>query len=130
MKTNEKTLIPTDTIGHEVFRVIYADENYFYFLANEWFLIGKNGNHDLYNQSSGKIYRINRDGTNCICIFEDQNIDFQKSPIAIYEDTVLVYAREIGMINGIAQTWNTGIYIGTINEDGTIDSLEWVEVIA
>ena len=55
---------------------------------------------------------------------------FYDNSIMIYEETILIYASQCGMKNGYAQVWAEGVYIGTINEDGTIDSLKWVEVIA
>ena len=43
----------------------------------------------------------------------------------------VMLGHEIGEALGVsAQSWNESIYIGEINEDGTMDSLEWVEVIA
>lgn len=130
-ETKEEMLIPTDVIGHEVSEILYADENYFYFTANEPVLIGKSfisPENDSYNYSGGKLYRVNRDGTNCICIFNDPKIEFLGSAM-IYEDIILVHARECGLINGKVQTWNESIYIGTIQADGTIDKLEYIEVI-
>ena len=131
-ETGEETLIPTDMIGHEISEILYADENYFYFTANEPVLIGKSQispDNDHYNWSGGKLYRVNRDGTNCICIFNDPKIEFLGSAM-VYEDIILVHARECGLINGKAQTWNESMYIGEINEDGSIDSLEWIEIIS
>ena len=131
-ETGEETLIPTDVIGHEVSEILYADKNYFYFTANEPVLIGKSPispENDYYNYSGGKLYRVNRDGTNCICIYEDPNIEFL-GPAVIYEDTILLYARECGVVGGNAQYWNESIYIGTIDKNGMIESLEWVEVVS
>ncbi|MBQ8496827.1 MAG: hypothetical protein IJ489_05145 [Clostridia bacterium] len=130
-ETGEETLIPTDVIGHEVSEILYADENYFYFTANEPVLVGDSpySESDYYNGAGGKLYRINRDGTNCICIYENPSIDFLDYAM-IYEDTILVHARECGLVQEYAYSWNESMYIGTINEDGTIDSLEWIEVIS
>ena len=129
MKTGTETLISNETIGKEVSQILYADENYYYFLADDQIYIGKSrSNHDMYNNYGGKIYRVNRDGTNCICIYDNKGMTFNS--MIVYEDTVIVSASEIGVHGGIAQTWANGMYIGEINEDGTIDSLEWVEVIA
>ena len=129
MKTGTETLISNEMIGKEVSALLYADENYYYFLADDQIYIGKSrSNHDMYNNYGGKIYRVNRDGTNCICIYDNKSMTFNS--MIVYEDTVIVSASEIGVHGGIAQTWASGMYIGEINEDGTIDSLEWVEVIA
>ena len=129
IQTGIKTVITNETIGHTVQTILYADENYYYFLANAPVYIGKSrSKNDIYNLSGGKIYRVNRDGTNCICIYDNKGMTFNS--MIVYEDTVIVSASEIGVHGGIAQTWANGMYIGEINEDGTIDSLEWVEVIA
>ena len=129
IKTGIKTIITNETIGHTVQTILYVDENYYYFLANEPIYIGKSrSNNDLYNWCGGKIYRVNRDGTDCVCIYDNKGKEFDS--MIVYEDTVIVSASEIGVHGGIAQTWASGMYIGEINEDGTIDSLEWVEVIA
>ena len=43
----------------------------------------------------------------------------------------VMLGHDIGKERGVsAQSWNESIYIIEINEDGTMDSLEWVEVIA
>ena len=86
--------------------------------------------NDVHNNYGGKLYRVNHDGSDCICIYDNPAMYFYDNSIMIYEDTILIYASECGMKNGYAQIWAEGVYIGTINEDGTIDSLEWVEVIA
>ena len=132
LETKEETLIQTDVIGHEVSEILYVDENYFYFTANDPVLIGKSAispENDYYNYSGGKLYRVNRDGSNCICIYDNPKIEILGAAV-ICEDTILLYARECGVVSGNAQSWNESIYIGEINEDGTMDSLEWVEVIA
>ena len=129
IQTGIKSVITNETIGHAVQTILYADENYYYFLANEPLYIGKSrSDNDIYNWCGGKIYRVNRDGTNCICIYDNKGMTFNS--MIVYEDIVIVSASEIGVHGGIAQTWASGMYIGEINEDGTIDSLEWVEVIA
>lgn len=129
MKSGKKTLISNEILGKEVSAVVYADENYYYFLADDPIYLGKSrSDNDMYNNYGGKIYRVNRDGTNCICIYD--NIGMTFNSMIIYEDTVIVSASEIGVHGGVAQTWADGVYIGTIKDDGTIDKLEWVEVIA
>ena len=131
METEEETFIKTEVIGQEVSNILYIDENYFYFTANAPVVIGKSENgYDYTNNSGGKLYRVNRDGTNCICIYENSKIELINAPASIYKDSILLYARECGIVGGEAQYWNESIYIGHFNEDGTINSLEWVEVIA
>ena len=130
MKTKTEKFISTEMIGHEVSKLLYADDQYLYFYAREPVSIGKSANgYEYTDGSGGKLYRVNRDGTNCICIYENPNIEFLGSAV-IYEDTILLYARECGVVGGNAQYWNESIYIGTFGENGMIESLEWVEVIS
>lgn len=130
IETGEETFISSETIGKNVVYPLYADENYVYFTSDdEPTYIGKNRyQRDVYNK--GKIWRINRDGTNCICVFDNPNINiYDNYPLMIYQNKIFIYASEVGMAGGIAQSWNEGMYIGTIQADGTIDKLEYIEVI-
>ena len=128
-ETGEETFIPSEVIGKNVAYILHADENYIYFTSDDkGEYIGQNrSGRDYYN--SGTIYRVNRDGTNCICVFKDSSrLIYTRFPILVYEDKVFVYSAEIGVVGSIAQTWNEGRYIGTIQADGTIDQLEYIEI--
>ena len=129
IETETYTLLTNETIGHTVSQVVLADENYYYFFAKEPVYIGLSHQETaVYNQTGGKIYRINHDGSDCICIYENPGLRI--TDLYIYENTVFASACRLGLYSNIAQTWDWSTYIGKINEDGTIESLEWVEVIA
>ena len=130
IQTGEETFIPSETVGKNVVYTFYADDNYIYFASDDkGEYIGKSRRgSDYYN--SGTLYRVNRDGTNCICVFKDSaRYIYTRGPLLIYENKIFVYAAEVGVAGGIAQSWNEGMYIGTIQTDGTIDKLEYIEVI-
>lgn len=129
MKTGEYTLITNEAIGHTVSNVVFADENYYYFFASESVYIGiSHQKTPVYNRTGGKIYRIKHDGTDCACIYENPNLRI--TDIYIYENIVFAGACRLGVYADIAQTWDDSVYLGTMDEDGMIESLAWAEVIS
>ncbi|MBQ8496828.1 MAG: hypothetical protein IJ489_05150 [Clostridia bacterium] len=132
VETAKQTVVSKDTIGCEVTYLLGADENYFYFVNHSTPVYFESPTKTILNMSGGKLYRINRDGTGLMCIYENENFDIIRTDICIYEDVILISGKQIGFqaSNTIPSSWDEGVYIGKINEDGTIDSLEWVEVIA
>ena len=130
IETGKETFISSETIGKNVIYTLYADENYVYFISDDkGEYIGKSrSGADVYN--SGTLYRVNRDGTNCICIYKNSKMSFSAIyPIMIYKDKIFVYSSETGFVGEYVQTWNKGMYIGTIQADGKIDKLEYIEII-
>ncbi|MBQ7308894.1 MAG: hypothetical protein IJW87_01835 [Clostridia bacterium] len=129
LETEAYTLLTSEQIGHTVSRVIFADEDYYYFFAKESVYIGvSHQKTDVYNYTGGKIYRMKHDGTDCVCIYENANLRI--TDMYIYENTVFASACRLDVHAGIAQTWDYSVYIGTMDENGMIGSLAWVEVIS
>ena len=129
METEEYVLFSNEQIGHTVSQVLFADENYYYFFAKESVYIGvSHQKTDVYNYTGGKIYRMKHDGTDCVCIYENPNLRI--TDMYIYENTVFASACRLDVHAGIAQTWDYSVYIGTMDENGMIGSLAWVEVIS
>ena len=132
VETEKQTVISKDMIGREVSYLLGADEKYFYFVDHSEPAFFKGKNKTVLNRSGGRLYRVNRDGSQLVCIYENENFDILQSDICIYEDMILLRGQMIGFQGPSEEpyTWNQGAYIGYFQEDGTMDSLEWVEVIA
>lgn len=129
METEEYLLLTNEQLGHTVTKVLWADETYCYFFVREPVYIGiSHQKSEVYNYTGGKIYRVKYDGTDCTCIYENPNLKI--TDIYIYENTVFASACRLDIHAGIAQTWDSSTYIGKIDENGMIESLEWAEVIA
>ena len=127
--TGEETFISSEDIGKNVAYILHADENYIYFTSDELGEYLGQSTSGSARYSGSPIYRVNRDGTNCICVFKDPTrYIYPRFSMLIYEDKVFIYAAERGVVGTSVQTWNEGRYIGTIQADGTIDKLEYILV--
>ena len=133
-ETDAYTIVPIEMPNVEAKLLAFADENYLYFFDNSVPEIGTTINSrgeevPLYNEYGGKLWRVKRDGTDLKCIYDNINFAFNND-IYIFEDTILVYGSQVGVRDdGYAYSWANGIYIGTIDENGMIESLEWLEII-
>ena len=132
--TDAYTIIPIEMPDVEAELLAFADEYYLYFFDNSSPEIGTTINYKgeevpFYNGYGGKLWRVKRDGTDLKCIYDNINFAFNND-IYIFEDTILVYGSQVGVRDdGYAYSWGTGVYIGSIDENGMIDKLEWLEII-
>ncbi len=125
--TGEVTVLAQQTIGRKVLEVVAADENYIYFLADETYeFYDAIGNVAAWNSGAGKIYRINRDGTNRICVYDDNMMFFDYHMYMYVDDNVLLtYAEKYDP--NTCRTSSKGIYIGKFDKNGKIEKLKWLE---
>ena len=130
VETEKQTVISEDTIGHEVSYLLGVDKNYFYFVDQTDPTFFKGKNKTILNRSGGRLYRVNRDGSGLICIYENENFDIIQSDICIYEDMILLRGQQIGFQGSADEpsSWGMGTYVGHLNQDGTIDQLEYIEI--
>lgn len=142
MKTGESTVIPNSVFGaSEGIEIVYVDENYIYYFHKKWEIYGyvtdsKTGERKpRYRENDGKLYRANHDGTNIVCMYDDPGYEFSKitslNGIAvIFDGKILINGCYKGEIDGVAEIWGQGLRAGTVREDGTIDKLEYVELLS
>ena len=113
---------------------LYTDENYFYFYKYEQFLIGEVWSRGelkpAYKYNDGSIYRVNHDGTGLVCIYEAQeDFTITGQELLIVGDQLLIEAKNGRIRDNVSETWNNGLWVGTIGADGKIDELKPVEVV-
>jgi hypothetical protein len=113
--------------------VLCADENYFYFYKYEEFLLGEKWFRGelkpTYKYNDGSIYRVNHDGTGLVCIYEEPDFNITGQEAIILGDQFLIMGQNIRVRDNQVETWDEGLLVGTIGEDGKIDSLDPVEVV-
>lgn len=107
-------ILYNEDLGQTVLGVIGADDSYFYFLDQN---------------DRGKIYRVNRNGSDVCTIYDSESTYIYAYQMLLHKDKVLLYAGEIGMIDGREKIYADGWHIGTLDENGQITSLEWLEAL-
>lgn len=126
--TGELTILPQQIIGRKVSNILAADENYIYFLADERYdFYDAIGNVAATNRGAGKIYRVNRDGTNRICVYDDHMMffDYYFTHMYVDDNVLLTYAQRYN--SNTHRTEYEGIYIGKFDKNGKIEKLKWLE---
>ena len=112
---------------------LYADENYFYFYIYESILLGEIWSRGelkpTYKYNDGSIYRVNRDGTGLVCIYEEDEFVIDGREAIICGDQFLVFGKNIHVRDNQTETWDKGLLVGTIGADGKISELKPVEVV-
>ena len=139
MKTGEKSLISNEMLGLEApkrYCIVAADENYVYFYPYEKILLGTNVDNKgrefkVYKENEGKLYRVKHDGTECVCIYDNPNFEFDYGGTAVIAgDQFVINGRQSYLDdNGYAHRTNITLKAGTIAPDGTIEKFEDVELI-
>ena len=114
IKTGEKTFFSNESLGLSALAVIYADDSHFYFIDQE---------------HRGNIYRIHKDGSGLCVIYENESTYIYAYQMILNEDNILIYAGEVGMIDGRKKVYADGWHIGTLDENGNILSFEWLETM-
>ena len=114
MEKQEKTFLSNEDLGKDVLNVIGADDTYFYFLDR-----GHRGN----------IHRVRHDGSDVSVIYANADMNICAYQMLIFDNSVLVYAQEVGMVGSQKKAYADGWYLGALNENGQITSLEWLEAL-
>ena len=134
MKTGESEILTNELMGieHEP-QIVFIDEDYIYFYQLESIYLGdiivKDELKPYYKGNDGSLYRVNRDGSGLICIYEEsefQIIDFEAT---IAGDHFLIKGQNVRVRDHVKETWDSGVLVGTIGADGKIDRLDPVEVV-
>jgi len=141
MATGESKEIPKAKLGlseDDRVALLSVDENYIYYYNAKEILAGykrhpKTGDKVPVYKCDGKIYRAKHDGTDAICIYNNPEIDYSYQATVFDGTTIIVYGSVYRPVEGeeegiIEET--KGYYVGTLREDGTIDSLDPVLVVS
>lgn len=136
MKTGEINVFTNETLGLEEsqYTIVATDEKYIYFYPNKTILVGtymdaKGQERKLYKYNEGKLYRVKHDGTECVCIYDHPEFEFNSSSAVLCGNKIIIDGHHVGIRDNMAVTWNAGMKSGTISPDGTIAKFEDVELI-
>ena len=92
--------------------------------------VDQKGEFEVYKSNEGKLYRVKYDGTECVCIYDDPELEFNGSEAVLTGDQILIWGRHYYFDdNGYAKKTSITLKAGTISPDGTIEKLEDVELI-
>ena len=136
METGKSTVFSNEMLGLEANRyvVVAVDETYVYFYQykkNEIIVQTQNGEEKVNKNNEGKLYRVKHDGTECFCIYNntDPNFEFLSDEAIICGDKFIISAREIYVKDGVTVAYDNGMRVGTIGSDGKIDKFEPIELV-
>ena len=78
--------------------------------------------------NDGKLYRMNKDGTNIVCVYNNPDYELNRN-VVIYDDKIVMQGRYMKVENKVQTIWGGAIQVATINPDGTIGEFVEVEVL-
>ena len=137
MKTGEQRIVTKEELGLDYYpNFVAATEEYFYFYKSELINLGtviiNHGGKDkevkVQKMNDGKLYRMNKDGTNIVCVYDNPQYELNRN-VLIYDDKIVMQGQYIAIENGEKKVWGGAIQVATINPDGTIGEFVEVEVL-
>ena len=137
MKTGEQRIVTKEELGLDYYPAfVAATDEYFYFynpsslyLGTAIFnLNGKEVERQIQKRNNGKLYRMNKDGTNIVCVYDNPNYELNRNVI-IYDDKIVMQGRYMKVENKVQTIWGGAIQVATINPDGTIGEFVEVEIL-
>jgi hypothetical protein len=137
VETGEQRLVSPEDLGLDYYPAfVAATDEYFYFynpsslyLGTAIFnLNGKEVERPIQKLNNGKLYRMNKDGTNIVCVYDNPNYELNRNVI-IYDDKIVMQGRYMKVENKVQTIWGGAIQVATINPDGTIGEFVEVEVL-
>ena len=72
---------------------------------------------------------MKHDGTECVCIYDNQNFVPVSMTAVIYGDKMLLEGTEYTVENGVIVNSSGGMQVGTMGENGNIDKFEPIELV-
>ena len=136
-KTGDRRTILFEALGLDGNCAIGAvTEEYIYFYQSELLDIGtitvNRGGEEVeakvQKKNNGKLYRIDLDGTNLMCVYDNPDYELS-SDMIIYGDCVVMRGQYLCVEAGKKKIWGGAIQVATINPDGTIGEFVEVEVL-
>ena len=137
IETGERKVMTKEELGLKDYPYfIHTTEEYLYFYISEVIDIGtitvdRNGKEmqmKVQKGNDGKLYRMNPDGTNIVCVYDNPEYELGDNMV-IYDDKVVMQGQYITIENNEKKIWGGPIQVATINPDGTIAEFVEVEVL-
>jgi hypothetical protein len=137
IETGEQRIVTKEELGLDFYpHFCAATDEYFYFynpnplyLGTAIFnLNGKEVERKVQKMNNGKLYRMNKDGTNIVCVYDNSEYELDRNVI-IYDDKIVMQGRYMKVENKVQTIWGGAIQVATINPDGTIGEFVEVEIL-
>ena len=136
LETGESKMLTAEDIGMENPAIVYATDEYLYFYSRKIVNLGtvtidRNGKEvqkKVQKMNDGKLYRMNLDGTNVVCVYDNPEYELGDNMV-IYDDKVVMQGRYVAIENNEEKRWGGLIQVATINPDGTFGEFVEVEVL-
>ena len=137
IETGEQRIVAKEDLGLDYYPVfVAATEEYLYFCNPESVYLGtviierSDGSTIEKNatKGSGKLYRMNKDGTNIVCVYDNPEYELNRN-VVIYDDKIVMQGRYMKVENKETKVWGGPVQVATINPDGTIGEFVGVEVL-
>ena len=137
IKTGEQRIVTKEDLGLDYYPVfVAATEEYFYFYNPQPIYIGtaiynqggKEVERQVQKMNDGKLYRMNKDGTNIVCVYDNPEYELNRN-VVIYDDKIVMQGRYMKVENKKTKVWGGPVQVATINPDGTIGEFVEVEVL-
>jgi len=141
MATGEEKQLLNEELGfsEKGIKLIGMDEDYIYFVDANEVLAGykihpKTGKQVPVTKNDGKLYRMDHDGTNIVCIYDDSSIGFSYYDAIVFDgNTIIINATKYrsveGDTEGLVETHASGYYVGKFGEDGMVEELKPIEFV-
>ena len=137
IETGEQRIVTKEDLGLDYYPAfVAATDEYFYFYEPNALYIGtaifNQGGKELERQvqklNDGKLYRMNKDRTNIVCVYDNPEYELD-SNVVIYDDKIVMQGRYMKVENKVQTIWGGAIQVATINPDGTIGEFVEVEIL-
>ncbi|MBR6744712.1 MAG: hypothetical protein IKM00_05805 [Clostridia bacterium] len=137
MKTGEQRIVTKEELGLDYYPTfVAATDEYFYFYKSELINLGtviiNHGGKDkevkVQKMNDGKLYRMNKDGTNIVCVYDNPDYELNGNAL-IYDDKIVMQGQYVAIENGEKKVWGGPIQVATIHPDGTFGEFREVEIL-
>ena len=141
MATGEDKKFTNEELGfsEKGISAIGMDENYIYFCDVKTVFAGyklhpKTGEKIAVNKNDGKLWRMDHDGTNVMCIYDDPSIEFSYHNAIFFDgNTIIINAKKYRPVEGdtvgLVEAYGSGYYVGKFSENGMIGELKPIEFV-
>ena len=137
IKTKARQVISKEELNMASLNIASVTREYIYFYEPKTINLGTttvdrpDGSQltmKVQKMNDGKLYRMNLDGTNIVCVYDNPDYELNDNMV-IYEDRVVMQGQYVAIENGKKKVWGGPLQVAVINEDGTFGEFREVEVV-
>ena len=137
IETGETKILTKEELGLEFLPyVCCVTDEYIYFADPTPIILGTLISHrwdgtileQKISKGSGKLYRMNLDGTNVICVYDNPDYEITEDMV-IYGDKAIMLGYYFKFENQTKIFWGGPVQVANINPDGTFGEFVEAEVL-